>query len=487
MRAPVLTLRDDISLIEVSPGSVKLVCSWGVSTLNRVTPGLLAALRTMLSDGATEEQLSQLVQEQDGTAALAPFYYRLNRWRGLGWVCYSLFASGQLLARVVPMAGGFRLSAEPVGMDRRVRLSRFAFCRREGDMLVLESPLSPVRTLLPGGEGAALVGELAQPFSPQELAADRAGLAAETAREFVSLLRDAALVGEVGQDGTLPEDEDPVRLPWEFHDLLFHSRSRPGRHDAAFGATLRFLGRMPPPPAVKTRMSDDTVQLCKPDLARLATDDPPFTRVLEERTSRREYGSQPITARQLGEFLYRVARVRSTVAPDPAAGLHYQVTSRPYPSGGACYELELYVTVNVCVDLVPGIYHYAPLEHQLHRLPVRKPHVDALLNDARVAAALPVEPQILITLASRFQRLSWKYSGLAYALSLKNAGVLMQTMYLVATAMGLAPCALGTGNSDLFETATGTGCLLEPPVGEFLLGSKRPTVLGDRDGVPRDA
>ena len=139
------------------------------------------------------------------------------------------------------------------------------------------------------------------------------------------------------------------------------------------------------------------------------------------------------------------------------------------------------------MDLVPGIYHYAPLEHQLHRLPVRKPHVDALLNDARVAAALPVEPQILITLASRFQRLSWKYSGLAYALSLKNAGVLMQTMYLVATAMGLAPCALGTGNSDLFETATGTGCLLEPPVGEFLLGSKRPTVLGDRDGVPCDA
>jgi oxazoline/thiazoline dehydrogenase len=64
----------------------------------------------------------------------------------------------------------------------------------------------------------------------------------------------------------------------------------------------------------------------------------------------------------------------------------------------------------------------------------------------------------------------------------------MQTMYLVATAMGLAPCALGTGNSDLFATATGTGYLLEPPVGEFLLGSRRPpTVLDGRDGVPRDA
>ena len=60
---------------------------------------------------------------------------------------------------------------------------------------------------------------------------------------------------------------------------------------------------------------------------------------------------------------------------------------------------------------------------------------------------------------------------MAYAASLKNAGVLMQTLYLVATAMGLAGCALGGGDSDLFAAAAGTDYFAEPAVGEFMLGT----------------
>ena len=60
---------------------------------------------------------------------------------------------------------------------------------------------------------------------------------------------------------------------------------------------------------------------------------------------------------------------------------------------------------------------------------------------------------------------------MAYAITLKNVGVLYQTMYLVATAMGLAPCALGSGSSDLCAAAAGTEYLAESWVGEFPLGS----------------
>ena len=62
---------------------------------------------------------------------------------------------------------------------------------------------------------------------------------------------------------------------------------------------------------------------------------------------------------------------------------------------------------------------------------------------------------------------------MAYATTLKNVGVLYQTMYLVATAMGLAPCALGCGDSDAFARAAGADYYAEPSVGEFLLGSMR--------------
>ncbi len=44
-------------------------------------------------------------------------------------------------------------------------------------------------------------------------------------------------------------------------------------------------------------------------------------------------------------------------------------------------------------------------------------------------------------------------------------------MYLVATAMNLAPCALGSGNSDFFTRAAGIDYYEESSVGEFTLGS----------------
>jgi len=61
---------------------------------------------------------------------------------------------------------------------------------------------------------------------------------------------------------------------------------------------------------------------------------------------------------------------------------------------------------------------------------------------------------------------------------LKHVGVLFQTMYLAATAMGLAPCALGGGDADLFARAASTDYRAETSVGEFLLASQRREPMG---------
>jgi SagB-type dehydrogenase family enzyme len=53
--------------------------------------------------------------------------------------------------------------------------------------------------------------------------------------------------------------------------------------------------------------------------------------------------------------------------------------------------------------------------------------------------------------AARFGQISWKYSSIAYALILKDVGVLIQTFYMMATDMGLGGCAIGSANIDLFE------------------------------------
>jgi oxazoline/thiazoline dehydrogenase len=469
-QTPLLSFRGEVSLGETMPPEAFLELPHARISIGTCTPGLVRVVQMLSSGGATEDDLSAAVLETDGPAALAPLYYRLERWGEACLLRYIVEGPDGPLAIVEPMTAGF--TAEPLGVHdgTRVRLSRFAYLRRDGDMLLLESPLSNARVVLPGSVGGGLVIALSDARSLAELSQAVDGMSAESAEAFIGLAVSAGVVTEVGNDGSV-EDHDTALSQWEFHDLLFHSRSRKGRHDYPFGGTFPFLDWIEPLPAVKPQMSNDAVPLAVPDIERLERDDVSFTSVLERRRSIRAFGDPPITATQLGEFLYRVARVRSIVERNPEGNALYDVSRRPYPSGGATYDLEIYVTVNSCVGVTPALYHYDPLGHQLHRIAERNAQVDGLLYDARASAGLATEPQVLITLASRFQRLSWKYRSMAYATTLKNVGVLYQTMYLVATAMGLAPCGLGGGNSDLFARAAGTDYFAESSVGEFLLGT----------------
>ena len=143
---------------------------------------------------------------------------------------------------------------------------------------------------------------------------------------------------------------------------------------------------------------------------------------------------------------------------------------RPYPAAGASYELELYLAVDKCEGLVSGFYHYDAGAHALVLIGARTQEFEALLMGARFAMDAPAVPQILITIAARFGRISWKYSSLAYALILKDVGVLTQTLYLMATDLGLGGCAIGSTNIDLFAKMTGIEFHVEGPVGQFALG-----------------
>ena len=96
--------------------------------------------------------------------------------------------------------------------------------------------------------------------------------------------------------------------------------------------------------------------------------------------------------------------------------------------------------------------------------------LEALLAGSEDAMGAPAAPQILITIAARFGRISWKYSSIAYGLVLKDVGVLTQTFYLMATEMKLAGCAIGIANIDLFAKMTGVEFHVEGPVGQFAIG-----------------
>jgi oxazoline/thiazoline dehydrogenase len=468
-----LTFKKDVSLIEPEETEQLVLQSSNRSlTFKQAQSGLKTALKTLASDGATLAELSQMVQQDDGNFLALRLYAYLQKFTHCGWLCHSVLAEGKAIAIAIPITSDYQFPYTEVTVESKYVLSRFAYCHQVDGQLVLESPLSQAQILLLDWRGAALVMQLARPQNCSEMMTGVPGIDLETVRQFVSLLLSAQMLSEVREDGTIQERANATLAQWEFHDLLFHTRSRLGRHANPFGGTYRFSGTIEPLPALKPRMSEEAIALYKPDLEMLKTTESSFTQVLEARKSIREYGETPITAQQLGEFLYRVARVKRLLQTEQG-----ELAMRPYPSGGSLYELELYPVINICQGISSGLYHYDPLIHQLCRISDRTETVETLLNDAWGAMGQQGMPQVLIVIAARFQRLAWKYESMAYAAMLKNVGVLYQTMYLVATAMELAPCGLGGGNSDLFAKATGCDYYAETSVGEFALGSQPPALI----------
>jgi SagB-type dehydrogenase family enzyme len=459
-RHHVLAFREGVRLVE-HPEGVAVRSAAGRSVpVSPASPGLAAALRALASGCASEADIAAAGEARDGAAAPVIHYY-LERLKHLGLLLYTARYNSIRLATLVPG----RSPARPVAPDPGARhvLSRFAYLRREAGQMVLESPLTEAKVVLHDPRAAGFCQALSEPRTMGELAA----LLPDAARSLLALLL-GSQAAEVEGHGREPGGR--ALAFWSFHDLLFHARSRQGRSPGPVGATFPFAGEIEPLPAVKPHMAEVLIELHRPDIEALRSGDMTLTSALEDRSSVRLHGERPIHVRQLGELLYRAARVRSFGV---SSGVHaYPTTRRPHPGGGACHELELYLAVRACEGLAPGLYHYEPADHGLSALSGSTPAVDALLSSARAALQTASQPQVLLVVAARFGRVMWKYEAMAYATILKDVGALYQTIYLVATAMGLAPCAVGSGNADLFAAAAGLDYHAETSVGELALGSR---------------
>jgi SagB-type dehydrogenase family enzyme len=456
-----LALRPDARVVDVEGDlSVRTARS-----LLRLGPA--AAVRPALDAlrrGTGEDELRVATLQAGGVQALFALQRMLERLDGAGMVARTVRVGDRPLLALEPLSRRARPPApEPPALP--CRLSRFALVRRDGDDLLVEAALGHARVRLHGPGGVALLAPLARGSDAIGLA-EAAGLPEDASEWALRVLDAAGALTPVLAEGRSAEDLSPVLQPWEVHDLFFHARSRFGRQGGGYGGTFRFEGRLPAPPTLRPPASAEVVPLPRP--GSLAADrDAPFGDVLENRRSLREQGSEPLTLAQLGEFLYRSARVK-----EHHVGERGEVTRRVYPAGGALYELEVYPVVDRCQGLAEGLYRYDPLAHALERLSGRSPAVEELLTQAWHTADRRSRPQVLLTLTARFGRLQWKYESMAYAAVLKHVGVLYQTFYLVATAMGLAPCALGGGDSDLFAEAAGLDPWEEGSVGEFILGTR---------------
>jgi SagB-type dehydrogenase family enzyme len=395
-----------------------------------------------------------------------------------GLLEYPLTQDGAEIVVVEPQTSDYWPELKtPAGSDT-LALSRFAYLRRRGGDMVLESPRASALFRICKAEVAGALAALATPqkFGAFRRRDDFLGL------ELSALLFASDMLFKV--DATASEalrahEGDKNLVLWDFHDLLFHTHSTEGRQANPIGGRFAWLDAIPPPPAVRSPWPGAAIDL-KSYSAASEQDLTPFAKLLRERHSTRDFDEQtPIKLAELARLLDHAARIQFRWTNpldlgDGSFGPDVDYTRRPYPSAGSEYELELYLSVGQCEGLARGFYHYDAERHALVPIEVRPEALEALFAGANFAMDAPAPPQILVTIAARFDRVAWKYSAIAYSLILKDVGVLLQTLYLAATDLDLGGCAIGTHNIELFAEMTGQDFHIEGPVGLFALGRGRP-------------
>jgi SagB-type dehydrogenase family enzyme len=422
---------------------------WKVLGFTAATPAHADAVEALAGAGATFDRLTEIAAGgasiADGQKAAAYFVERFSRARLLHW---DLADETGILASIVPLTSGYRPRTDPPP-GQPLALCRFALLRRTADGMMLESGATRAQMRV----------------APRGMVALSQALVASDAAAPDIL---AGLLWRLGFFDIATPQEDNSRSCWEFHDLLMHETSRFNR-DLPGGATYRFEGQIPAPPAAKPAMSGERVELPPIDAAGLRASSGSIDALQERRRSIRTYADRPIALAALAEFLWRVAR---TTAPPFGTGSQ-QLMGRPYPAGGSINELEFYVAVRRCEGLDPAFYHYDSHGHALVRIANSQKVAAAIVAKSAAAMALQADepqPDLTIVVSSRLPRLAWKYERMAYRATLLHAGVVIELMYLVATDMKLASCANGSGDSRLFEAATGLDLFEETAIAEFCLG-----------------
>src|SRR5262245_54591186 len=143
---------------------------------------------------------------------------------------------------------------------KKYRLSRFTYFHREGEKIVMESPLSSAKIVVEDRRAMSMIHQLAGNATGKQLSQN---LPHKIVMSFLTILLTENFIEPAD------EAEDFVNEKWEFHDLLFHTRARQGRHSNPYGGSLRFIDRVDPAPAFKTTKSKKAVKLFQPDLGKL--------------------------------------------------------------------------------------------------------------------------------------------------------------------------------------------------------------------------
>jgi len=163
----------------------------------------------------------------------------------------------------------------------------------------------------------------------------------------------------------------------------------------------------------------------------------PLDQAIRRRLTCRSFSSSPLTLNELSTILAVGNGVEGVVQLGP-----HEHLERPMPSGGGLYPLEFYPIVRQVEGLAPGLYHYAPLMHQLEQLKLME-FPDTFISQIFMNQPYLVGARVVLLITAVVERSMHKYGDRGYRYILLEAGHSAQNMCLAAASLNLGVLPLG--------------------------------------------
>jgi hypothetical protein len=160
-------------------------------------------------------------------------YLLIRRLAGHGLIEYGLGPrNGEALVVIEPQVSDYWPRIITMRDTDALVLSRFAYMRRRGNEIVLESPRAGALFKICNPKIATALARFSSPQQIRRLRDHFPGI------KFLALLVDCEILIKLksaSDSGLRPTEGDDNLVLWDFHDLLFHARSTEGRHANPLG------------------------------------------------------------------------------------------------------------------------------------------------------------------------------------------------------------------------------------------------------------
>ncbi len=176
--------------------------------------------------------------------------------------------------------------------------------------------------------------------------------------------------------------------------------------------------------------STDTIRLPAPALkGELSLEE-----TLEKRRSIRGFRDEAVALGDISQLLWA------------AQGITDDDGFRTAPSAGALYPLELYLVSRNVNGLAPGVYSYAPWQHEL--IKVGDKEVFAELTEKALMQSWAKSSAAMIVISAVYERTTVKYGQRGIRYVHMEVGCAAQNIYLQATSLNLGTTFIGAFDDE---------------------------------------